>query len=65
MYFLFVFVSSCRQNQYGETNKTIVKVGTVKATGTHVHLTFRENAQLSLYIAFQLRGFIDADPSKK
>ena len=75
IYFLSAFASSCRQNKYGVTIKTILTGKTVNATLTYVRSSFQENlrldpdldedAQLSLYLSCQFRGFIGADPSIK
>ena len=75
-YILFsTFTSSSRHNQYGKTKKTILTGRTVKVTVTHVSLNYWVNlwtgpaldkdAQSSLYLDFQLSGFINANPSTK
>ena len=75
MHLLSAFASSCRRNEYGKTRRKTLTGGTVKATVSHVRASFRttfrtdpaldRSGNPSLFLDRQLRGYCDADPSKK
>ena len=74
-FLISAFATSCRRTKYGKHSKNILKGGTVKATVTNAHSTFRTNlwpdpaldanTKPSLFLTRQLVGYVDADTLTK